>query len=125
MYQKILSGELRFPSYVPGAAVSFLEGLLTRDPEKRLGSGPNGSENVKKHPFFKSIDWEKLEKKELEPPFKPKVKSSTDISQIDTAFTAEKPQDSLVEDSLSETVKKEAFDGFTFAAPSVLEETSK
>jgi len=96
---------------------------LIRDVDKRLGSGATGSENVKKHPFFKSIDWEKLERKEMEPPFKPKVKNVSDISQIDTAFTTEKPQDSLVEDSLSETVKKEnTFDGFTFAAPSVLDE---
>lgn len=82
MYQKILNGELRFPSYVSADAQSLLEGLLTRDVEKRLGSGPNGGENVKKHPFFKSIDWEKLEQKTLDPPFKPKVKSTTDISQV-------------------------------------------
>lgn len=44
--------------------------LLTRDVDQRLGSGPDGSENVKKHPFFASIDWEKLERKEVEPPFK-------------------------------------------------------
>jgi hypothetical protein len=86
MYQKILNGELRFPSYVSADAQSLLEGLLTRDVEKRLGSGATGGENVKKHPFFKSIDWEKLESKTLDPPFKPKVKSTTDISQVRSFF---------------------------------------
>eukprot|EP01118_Nematostelium_gracile_P017505 TRINITY_DN74_c0_g1_i1.p1 TRINITY_DN74_c0_g1~~TRINITY_DN74_c0_g1_i1.p1 ORF type:complete len:409 (-),score=123.26 TRINITY_DN74_c0_g1_i1:149-1375(-) len=122
MYQKILNGELRFPSYVSADAQSLLEGLLTREVEKRLGSGADGSNEVKRHPFFSSIDWERLERKEIDPPFKPKVKSETDTSQIDTAFTQEKPQDSLVESSLSETLARENnFDGFTFVSPGVME----
>jgi len=121
MYQKILNGELRFPSYISSDAQSLLEGLLTRDVEKRLGS--NGkSEEVKKHPFFKDIDWERLEKKEVDPPFKPKVKSGTDTSQIDSVFLVEKPLDSLVDHSLSETVQREnAFDDFTYVAPTAME----
>jgi len=120
MYQKILNGELRFPSYVSPDAQSLLEGLLTRDVDKRLGT--DNSQNVKKHPFFKDIDWDKLEKKELEPPFKPKVKSDTDTSQIDSVFLVEKPQDSFVEHSLSETIQREnAFDDFTFVAPSAMD----
>jgi len=63
MYQKILNGELRFPSFVSPDAQNLLEGFLTRDVEKRLGSGNDGSDNVKKHPWFKSINWEKLDKK--------------------------------------------------------------
>jgi serine/threonine protein kinase len=122
MYQKILNGELRFPSYVSSEAQSLLEGLLTRDVDKRLGSGADGSFDIKKHVFFTGIDWEKLERKEIEPPFRPKVKSEVDTSQIDTAFTQEKPQDSLVEHSLGDTLNKENnFDGFTFVAPSQME----
>eukprot|EP01114_Cavostelium_apophysatum_P000508 TRINITY_DN1045_c0_g1_i1.p1 TRINITY_DN1045_c0_g1~~TRINITY_DN1045_c0_g1_i1.p1 ORF type:complete len:412 (-),score=123.08 TRINITY_DN1045_c0_g1_i1:231-1466(-) len=120
MYQKILNGELRFPSYVTPDAISLLEGLLTRDVDKRLGS--NSSADVKNHPFFKDIDWEKLEKREVEPPFKPKVKSDVDTSQIDSVFLVEKAQDSLVEHSLSETIQREnAFDDFTFVAPSAMD----
>jgi len=122
MYQKILNGELRFPSYVSSEAQSLLEGLLTRDVDKRLGSGADGSNDIKKHVFFSGIDWEKLERKEIEPPFKPKVKSETDTSQIDTAFTQERPQDSLVEHSLDS--KENNFDGFTFVAPSTMEGTA-
>jgi len=120
MYQKILNGELRFPSYVSADAQSLLEGLLTRDVDKRLGS--NTSQDVKKHPFFKDIDWEKLEKKEMEPPYKPKVKSDSDTSQIDSVFLVEKAQDSLVENALSETIQREnAFDDFTYVAPTAME----
>jgi serine/threonine protein kinase len=119
MYQKILNGELRFPSYVSGDAQSLLEGLLTRDVEKRLGSQPG---EVKKHPFFKEIDWEKLERREIEAPYKPKVKNEMDTTQIDPVFTGEKPQDSLVESGLSETVQNENnFKGFTFVSPTAMD----
>jgi serum/glucocorticoid-regulated kinase 2 len=93
---------------------------LTRDVEKRLGS--RSSEDVKKHPFFKDLDWDKLEKKELDAPWKPKVKGENDISQIDTAFTQERAQDSLVDNHLSDTMQKEnAFDAFTYVAPNAME----
>lgn len=39
-------------------ARDFMERLMTLDPEKRLGY--NGAEEVKKHPFFASINWETL-----------------------------------------------------------------
>jgi len=123
MYQKILNGELRFPSYVSPEAQSLLEGLLTRDVDKRLGSGAEGSNDVKKHPFFKDIDWDKLDRKVLEPPFKPKVKNNEDLSQIDEVFTGEKPQDSLPDHSLSDTMggKDSNFDGFTYNGESTMD----
>jgi len=115
MYQKILSGELRFPSYVSAEAQSILEGFLNRDVEKRLGS------NCKSHPWFKDIDWDKLERKEIEPPFKPKVKSAVDVAQIDPVFTQEKPQDSLVDGGLSDAISKENFDGFTYVSKAAID----
>jgi len=123
MYQKILNGDLRFPSYVSPEAQSLLEGLLTRDVDRRLGS--HSSEDVKKHPFFKDIDWDKLEKKEMVPPYKPKVKDNTDVTQIDTVFTQERAQDSLVENTLSDTMQKDAnFNGFTYVAPNAMDGTA-
>jgi hypothetical protein len=55
------------------AVPACLQGLLTRDPTKRLGSGPGGSEAVRRHPFFKPISWAKLEARQLESKFKPEV----------------------------------------------------
>lgn len=37
-------------------------------------------EEVRRHPWFRSIDWEKLEAKELVPPFVPDVRRSAIIS---------------------------------------------
>lgn len=118
MYQKILSGELRFPQYITEEAKSLLEGLLTRDPALRLGT--KGGDEVKGHPWFQDIEWQKLIRKEIDPPFRPKVRSNDDISQIDPQFTRERPIDSVAETSvLSESVQN-GFDGFSYVSESVM-----
>ena len=46
------------PQFLSPEAQSLLRVLFKRNPQNRLGSGPNGIENIKAHAFFKSIDWE-------------------------------------------------------------------
>ena len=43
--------------------------MILRKPENRLGF--NGVEEVKEHPWFKKIDWQKLENKKIAAPFLP------------------------------------------------------
>ena len=50
----------------------FLQGLLTRDTNQRLGCGPGGCAAVKAHPFFASIDWQSLEEGRMPAPYLPK-----------------------------------------------------
>ena len=58
MFQKILYMPLVIPDTMSPSAQGMLEGMLTRNPSQRLGAGPNGSDNIRGHPFFNSIDWE-------------------------------------------------------------------
>ena len=47
--------------------------LLQKDPSKRLGSGANGGDEIRSHRWFKGINWKKLERREIQPSFKPVV----------------------------------------------------
>lgn len=56
-------------------AKDFISKLLEWDPNKWLGSGPKGCDNIKKHSFFADLDWDKLYKRELKAPYVPRVTS--------------------------------------------------
>uniref|UniRef100_A0A672S7F7 Serine/threonine-protein kinase N2-like n=1 Tax=Sinocyclocheilus grahami TaxID=75366 RepID=A0A672S7F7_SINGR len=69
----------------------FLIQLLRRNPERRLGAGERDAEEVKRHPFFRSIDWAALLAKKIRPPFVPTIKGCEDVSNFDDEFTSEAP----------------------------------
>jgi len=121
MYQKILSSELRFPPDMSGDCRSFLSGLLERDPAKRMDG-----EDVMKHPWLSSIDWDKLLKKQIPAPWKPPVSSEADTTQIDRAFLAEPVKDTPPQNGNAPISKLNApdnqFEGFTFANPADIAE---
>ncbi|CCA67867.1 probable Serine/threonine-protein kinase gad8 [Serendipita indica DSM 11827] len=118
MYRKILQEPLRFPEEMGSDARNLITRLLNREPEGRLGS--NGAEEIKKHAFFKTIDFKKLLAKQIQPPFKPNVKSAVDCSNVDEVFTSEDPVDSVVEGSkISQTVQNQ-FINFSYTNPNDL-----
>ncbi|KAG6837156.1 hypothetical protein H0H93_013746 [Arthromyces matolae] len=60
------------------AGMQILKGLLDRDTTRRFGCKPNGEgyQELRRHPWFKTIDWETLETKEQISPFIPDTKKA-------------------------------------------------
>lgn len=114
MYRKILQDQLLFPDDMSDDASNFLSGLLTRDPNLRLGN--RGTDEIRNHPFFRSIDWTKLMRKQLPAPFKPSVENMYDTTNFDDEFTSEQPVESIAaeEDSQISKTMQEQFKGFTY-----------
>lgn len=102
-------------------ARDLLKRLLDPRATTRLGSGPEGSLEIKNHAFFKDIDWEQLYNKEIEPPFIPVVNDEEDVTQIDPLFTNELPQETPVVSKLPDHEKeKNYYGGFTFERNDIL-----
>ncbi|CAB0042149.1 unnamed protein product [Trichogramma brassicae] len=91
-----------------------------RDVSKRLGSGVSDANEIKGHKFFEKLDWNKILSKQEEPPFVPKMSSSDDVRNFDTNFTQQDPIISPECSGLSESANR-AFEGFTYVAPSILD----
>jgi len=121
MNRRILRQPLYFDSahFSPDAR-SLLEGFLQRDPKRRLGSGPRDYLEITEHPFFKSINWNDLYEKKVEPSFKPHLQSPTDVRYFDPEFTSQVPRYSTTSEKLSQQTQR-VFDGFSYVAPSLEE----
>lgn len=63
-------------------ARDLVKNILVEKPSDRVGSQAEGMAAVKKHPFFKSIDWEKLTKKELKAPFLPEDITENNLTEL-------------------------------------------
>ncbi|XP_067401111.1 ribosomal protein S6 kinase alpha-3 isoform X2 [Emydura macquarii macquarii] len=90
----ILKAKLGMPQFLSPEAQSLLRMLFKRNPANRLGAGPDGVEEIKRHLFFSTIDWNKLYRREIHPPFKPATGRPEDTFYFDPEFTAKTPKDS-------------------------------
>ena len=81
---KIYKKKLKQDPLISNTAFDLINKLC--QPNVRLRIGKN-SKDIKNHKFFESIDWVKLEKKEITPPFKPKIRYQGDVRNFDKMFT--------------------------------------
>ncbi|XP_027701338.1 serine/threonine-protein kinase N2 isoform X1 [Vombatus ursinus] len=91
VFDSIVNDEVRYPRFLSTEAISIMRRLLRRNPERRLGAGEKDAEDVKKHPFFRLIDWNALLAKKVKPPFVPTIRGREDVSNFDDEFTSEAP----------------------------------
>ncbi|XP_012695927.1 ribosomal protein S6 kinase alpha-2 [Clupea harengus] len=118
----ILKAKLGMPQFLSPEVQSLLRALFKRNPSNRLGAGPDGVEEIKRHTFFATIDWNKLYRREIKPPFKPAVGRPEDTFHFDPEFTSRTPTDSPgVPPSAN---AHQLFRGFSFVATNLSPEQS-
>lgn len=88
--------------------------LLQKEASKRLGCGPTGSEEIKRHKWFKPINWKKLETRQIQPSFRPEVAGKHCIANFEKRWT-----DMPVVDSpaASPNAGGNPFTGFSYVRP--------
>jgi serine/threonine protein kinase len=100
--ERIIKQKLVLPYFLSPDAKDLLTRLLRKEPHKRLGYHmPKDLQTIKKHRFFRKIDWKALERRELQPPIKPLVTDPALAENFSTDFT---------ELPLSPVATKHAFD---------------
>jgi len=112
--QKIVKEKIKLPTYLSSEVHSMLKGLLHKEAGRRLGSGPGGSDEIKNHKWFKSVNWKRLEARQIEPSFRPNVAGKTCIANFDECWTNMPVLDSPV---ASPVAANSNFVGFSYVRP--------
>jgi len=88
IYSKVMKGinKVPFPAKCQGNVEVLIKGLLKKEPSERLPMRPGGVDNLKDSKFYNEFNWKAMDSGALEAPYKPVVKSKTDIAN----FTARK-----------------------------------
>ncbi|MGH0157208.1 UNVERIFIED_CONTAM: hypothetical protein FKN15_078276, partial [Acipenser sinensis] len=97
---RILKSEPPFSPKMGPLAKDVIQRLLMKDPKKRLGSGPSGSDEVKNHPFYQPV-----------------IRDELDVSNFAEEFTEMDPTYSPA--ALPQNSDR-IFQGYSFVAPSIL-----
>lgn len=83
IYEQIVEGKVRYPSAMSKDARDIIGGLCTVDVTKRLGNIKGGASTVKKHPWFKNINWDELYHRKMQGPIVPHLKAPDDTRNFD------------------------------------------
>lgn len=86
--RRILKSHPPIPDFMSPAVQDFIKRLLVKDPNKRLGGGSEDAAELKRHAFFKDINWSLLAAKKTPAPFVPKISGAFDVSNFAEEFTS-------------------------------------
>ena len=123
MYDLIKSGSICFPKYleikgeekprnykVSEDAKNIIARLLEKDPDNRLGK--NGLSEIKKYPFFSSINFDNLKKKKIKAPFKPEISKKHLTANIDEEYLNLEKSESPIGEWVKDKEYENFFNGF-------------
>ncbi|KAI1732974.1 protein kinase domain-containing protein [Ditylenchus destructor] len=118
LFDAILNERPYFPKTLGKEAAKCLSALFDRNPNTRLGMPECPDGPIRTHPFFRGVDWKKFETRQVQPPYKPTVKSPQDTSNFDDDFTQEKAVLTPIQDkTLLASIDPEAFANFSYTNP--------
>jgi len=83
LFQRLRGAQLTFPFYISRQTANLITGMLARNPAERFGAA-----EIKAHPFFSTLDWDALYRREITPPFNPcRDHSILDTKNFEKQFT--------------------------------------
>jgi len=94
IYEKILKGKIYWPREMDPLSRELIRAFLHPDRTKRLGNMIGGPQDVLDHPWFRGVDWDSVERKEIRAPIIPHVLSPDDtrhFSQLPLPSTHDIP----------------------------------
>lgn len=83
IYQKIMDGYYEFPPYIEAKVRDLIRSFLCADQSLRMGCSPAGAEEIKNHKWFRGVDWQMVLKRQVPPPWIPKIKDQSDTQYFD------------------------------------------
>jgi len=117
LFAAITDHNVSYPKGLSREAREICKAFLTKNPAKRLGRGANGEDEIKGNLFFRRIDWDKIEQREIQPPFKPKITDPRLAENFDEQFKNLKveltPRTADVEIIIRD-LKGDEFNGFSW-----------
>jgi len=86
LFNRLRGAELEFPQGLSPEAMNLIEGLLNRDPAKRMGA--IDVREITYHPFFAEIDWNLLYNRQVQPLYRPcQYTDPIDAANFEEEFT--------------------------------------
>lgn len=132
MFQNILAKEPEFPTdrFSP-TAIDFLQGVLVKNPRRRLGCGDGGVMEIMQHPWFHGVDWDALLQRRIEPPFRPQLGENNtnrmsglaaELQYVPNVFKQQEVADSPVVSNLGSSTGPQTmhFDDFSYMGSDVM-----
>ena len=77
LFDMVIHEEIQWEWYkreISPSALDLLRGLLTKNPQRRLGCGESGIGEIRRHPFFASVDWDEVYSMKNKPPIRPTLR---------------------------------------------------
>lgn len=84
LYEKILACKVTYSVNFAPEAIDLISKLLCLDLTKRYGNLKGGVNDIKNHPWYADVDWERVKRLEVSPPYIPKICREGDTSYFST-----------------------------------------